>query len=384
MSDPNAIRARLEHLKLQRQAEEEVKRREEAERARQAKREEERLERELSAALQEERERRRFEESLAKRRRLLEDEVRAEASAARRLQSAGPGKCVRKKKGIRKTNREEKTDTAMEVDTAEVPEAKGKQKEEGRTESEGDWRFFYGEERCSLCLRDEAECLVNMAAIDRWQRDADEGKVFARAPTGISCGRCGAKRKKCELPATAELRGRLVPRAVDTTTSASEAPRTIRVSGRKRKETPVEVEEVLPPVKRVKKVSAPQADVQLQTEMLSAMRAIRGELGRLVAQSSAAAAEAKAQGRLLTAILDRMVPKPATPRAETDSDSEEENTPKRGKESAKAAVEVVLAADTPKTAEVADDEGESEEEEEHKGDGEDDEEDGEESEEEEK
>jgi hypothetical protein len=123
-------------------------------------------------------------------------------------------------------------------------------------------------------------CEVNLGAIERWDRDVGEGKKFARGPSGTNCKRCQERKKRCELPATVELRWGLgvKPAAKPTAPSiaGSEASMASRVSARKRREEFIGVE--MPPMKRAKVAAAEE---QFQAELLEVLRGIRGELGRM-------------------------------------------------------------------------------------------------------
>jgi hypothetical protein len=131
--------------------------------------------------------------------------------------------------------------------------------------------------RCSACIRDDTMCGVNLGAIECWERDIGEGKKFARGPTSTNCKQCQERKKRCELPATAELRRGLgvKPAAKPTAPSiaGSEASMASRVSARKRREEFIRVEML--PMKRAKVAAAEE---QFQAELLEVLRGICGEL----------------------------------------------------------------------------------------------------------
>ena len=71
---------------------------------------------------------------------------------------------------------------------------------------EAGWSLVGGEGRCAVCLKDDAQCVINMVAVEKWREEVKEGKRFHRNPTGTNCERCTKKKRKCELPATARMR----------------------------------------------------------------------------------------------------------------------------------------------------------------------------------
>ena len=98
----------------------------------------------------------------------------------------------------------------MQVEAPATPTTTTK-KEKGKKSADG---FFSvgGQGRCALCVKDNAECLINMEKIEAWRRLVEQGKKGNRQ--GTACLRCSGKRVACALPATADLRA-----AVQATTS---------------------------------------------------------------------------------------------------------------------------------------------------------------------
>jgi hypothetical protein len=60
--------------------------------------------------------------------------------------------------------------------------------------------------RCARCLTDDGKCKINLGAIEKWRKDVEAGKLFARHPTDTNCTRCTEKRKACALPTTDKMR----------------------------------------------------------------------------------------------------------------------------------------------------------------------------------
>jgi len=130
----------------------------------------------------------------------------------------------------------------MAVDEpAEEPKKKkkGKGKETEKNEEEERWELVGGAARCRACVRDDAQCRVNTAAILRWRERVEEGKVTARAPTGTSCERCNVSLKRtCELPGTADLRERVKEKKAELAAKKQKAEgekKTEAAGGSKRK-----------------------------------------------------------------------------------------------------------------------------------------------------
>jgi len=84
---------------------------------------------------------------------------------------------------------------------------KGKGKQTVEDEEEEEMELVGGAGRCHACVRDNAQCRVNMWAILRWRASIEAGRVTARAPMGTSCLRCNTSlHRPCDLPGTRDLR----------------------------------------------------------------------------------------------------------------------------------------------------------------------------------
>jgi hypothetical protein len=87
--------------------------------------------------------------------------------------------------------------------------SKGKQKENEAEGKGSEWTLVGGVGRCTRCLTDDGKCRINLGAIEKWRKDVEAGKMFARHPTDTNCARCTEKRKACVLPATERMRMQL-------------------------------------------------------------------------------------------------------------------------------------------------------------------------------
>ena len=101
----------------------------------------------------------------------------------------------------------------------EKKKGKGKQKngeEDEEEEEEEKYSLVSGDLRCRACVKDDARCRVNTAALLRWREKVAAGRVTARAPAGTSCDRCNTVLKKpCDLPGTADLREKVAQRKAE-------------------------------------------------------------------------------------------------------------------------------------------------------------------------
>jgi hypothetical protein len=139
--------------------------------------------------------------------------------------------------------------------------------------SEG-WEIVGGAARCQLCIKDNAQCRINMAAIDKWKETFESGKAGRRNPPRTSCKRCLVKKKKCELPATKDIRdalARATPGAAPSVAS----------SGTKRRREVEVVVPALPQAKRARRTSPEVSDGEFRRELLKVLRKIEGHLDSL-------------------------------------------------------------------------------------------------------
>ena len=153
---------------------------------------------------------------------------------------------------------------------------KGKGKE---TEKALVFNEVQGAERCEGCVKAGQRCIVSKEAIEEWREDFRTGKWFGRAPPGCTCKRCLSMRKKCLLPASAEMRGE-----TDESDGESDVLRvkdswggSVASSGKRSREMMEAVE--LPATKRTRLPPA-MSEEQVQRAMLAAMQGI----GRSVAE----------------------------------------------------------------------------------------------------
>jgi hypothetical protein len=100
-------------------------------------------------------------------------------------------------------------------------------------------------------LTDDGKCKINLGAIEKWRKDMEARKTFARHPMDTNCTQCTEKRKACALPATewmrAQLTTGLAPRMVKKRSGRSGVSRSaspsVASSSKRRLE---ELEEILP------------------------------------------------------------------------------------------------------------------------------------------
>lgn len=215
-----------------------------------------------------------------------------------------------------------------EGDDEEEEEEEEKEKtgtgQKGKIKEETGWKEFKEDERCELCIRDNAECLVNAAALERWREEWLKGKSFTRNPPATNCHRCGDKKKKCDLPATKEMRRKggggaprklVVPPAPILQKAASSVAASETSSGKRKVFAGVE----MPARKRVK-ATGEVSDVQVQIALLELLKEIRSGIGRLAEAEERTAAGMEtlvgvfksshergvAQGETLRGILEEM------------------------------------------------------------------------------
>jgi hypothetical protein len=242
---------------------------------------------------------------------------------------------------IRKREKTYYLDDDVVIVSASAGKGKNKAEDDGYT-------IVGGAGRCTSCVRDDACCEANFGAIERWERDVADGKVFVRGPPGTNCKRCQEKKKRCELPATAELRRALGAKSAAISIADSGASRASRASGRKRKEVFAGVE--MPPTKRAK---VAEAEGQFQAELLEVLRGIRVELGRMAvaAERTADATEKTvtalvAQARAVGGLRDHF----ATEFGELPDAVDLQVAAYEGGDTPRSAVDVTKAAGTPGAA----------------------------------
>jgi len=96
-----------------------------------------------------------------------------------------------------------------EEEEEEVPEGKGKGKAKVKEEKGVEslrWTKMFGGNRCGGCRGSTEDCEVSIATIERWEKEAAQGKEFNRAPALTGCRECKRKKMTCTLPRMVELR----------------------------------------------------------------------------------------------------------------------------------------------------------------------------------
>ena len=95
------------------------------------------------------------------------------------------------------------------VKEGRVEKGKGKERKKKGKGKETEKALVYNEvqgaERCEGCVKAGQRCVVSREAVEEWRREFRTGKGFGRAPSGCTCKRCLSIRKKCILPASAEM-----------------------------------------------------------------------------------------------------------------------------------------------------------------------------------
>jgi hypothetical protein len=238
------LRAKRVQREKERKEREEREEREEAElleRVRRAEAQEARRQEELKRRAEE---RRREEE-----RRLEEERTKAreEADAARKLQGTWRVLFLFEDKLTQLVENQMEVEETIVVNRG----SKGKQKENEAEGKGSEWTLVGGVGRCTRCLTDDGKCKINLGAIEKWRKDVEAGKMFARHPTDTNCTRCTEKRKACALPATERMRAQLTtglaPRMAKKRSGRSGVSRSaspsVASSSKRRLE---ELEEILP------------------------------------------------------------------------------------------------------------------------------------------
>jgi len=58
-----------------------------------------------------------------------------------------------------------------------------------------------GAEQCQSCVKKELPCMINLASIDRWERQVNAGELPMKIPTaGVGCLECCERGLSCILP----------------------------------------------------------------------------------------------------------------------------------------------------------------------------------------
>jgi hypothetical protein len=88
-----------------------------------------------------------------------------------------------------------------------MEKAKGKRGVEEEEEEEEEWLIVRGVGHCMACVKENTLCQINLVVIRRWRKEFEDRVNFQRAPLGINCQQCSEIwKKKCELPATVDMR----------------------------------------------------------------------------------------------------------------------------------------------------------------------------------
>jgi hypothetical protein len=123
----------------------------------------------------------------------------------------------------------------------------------GRVEADG-YTIVGGAGRCKACIRDGTQCSINLEVIEGWRGLAGAGHVYHKVPAGGSCKQCNLVRKKvCELPATEEMRAKIV-RAKSSSKGKGRAPSVgpAESSGKGKRKMREDVEVVIPARKKTR------------------------------------------------------------------------------------------------------------------------------------
>jgi len=97
------------------------------------------------------------------------------------------------------------------------------------SERESKIKKFTGLDRCVKCVTKEIRCVVDISVIEKWECDVAAGKKFSKAPAGAACDECHAKKHKCLLPRTEQLRQGFMDRKKRSDTVARDLPETKRL-----------------------------------------------------------------------------------------------------------------------------------------------------------
>jgi len=161
-------------------------------------------------------------------------------------------------------------------DQLEEGEGETKEKKKGKGKEGVAWEIVGGSRRCNACRKEDTECRIQLAAIEKWREDIKAGKKFSKAPTGTSCKRCvSIRRKTCLLPATTECQEKLSGTKAKVAPSAS--------SGGKRLWTVMEVD--LPPrKKRREKLEEGMSEGEFRAAVMDILERIEGWLRQLAAE----------------------------------------------------------------------------------------------------
>ena len=78
----------------------------------------------------------------------------------------------------------------------------------GTRTDEDAWTIVGGAGRCEACIKSDAQCIINVAAIERWREDHRQGKrSLLKGAKWTNCRRCSLNvKQRCLLPATEEMR----------------------------------------------------------------------------------------------------------------------------------------------------------------------------------
>ena len=115
-------------------------------------------------------------------------------------------------------------------DQLEGGEGETKEKKKGKGKEGIAWEIVGGSGRCNVCRKEDTECRIQLAAIEKWREDIKAGKKFSKAPTGTSCKRCvSIRRKTCLLPAMTECRKKLGGTKAKVAPSASSGEKRLRM-----------------------------------------------------------------------------------------------------------------------------------------------------------
>src|SRR6266568_4375912 len=69
-------------------------------------------------------------------------------------------------------------------DQSEEGEGETKEKKKGKGKEGVAWEIVGGSGRCNACQKEDTECRIQLAVIEKWRKDIKAGKKFSKVPTG--------------------------------------------------------------------------------------------------------------------------------------------------------------------------------------------------------
>jgi hypothetical protein len=106
----------------------------------------------------------------------------------------------------RKEEKERKKRQWLPVQDEVPSDTKANDKGKGKGKAQRVLVTLSGDKRCEGCVGKKIPCVVDEAAIQRWEEDVGAGKTFQRTPAGGVCEECRSVKQKCHLPRTRHIR----------------------------------------------------------------------------------------------------------------------------------------------------------------------------------